>query len=315
MGAGYQDSTHFQFGNHFNPTTSVYTGGNTYIHIHVHEYISLRCIYIYMYIHVCYIIYMHTCMCRFQHGKCARCTKTACSVSSFWKGDHKHTHIHTYMYALTHNVHVHSLMLLQVMHEFPVVSLDGATATTSRQDYVSHDITSMARQRMDALNTNRVSLSYTYMYMYVCVCMCVCVYTKKKKRMYLLTAPYHSHGIHSWLLSSVVDMTRVVNITRPLVTVHSVVSLSSLHNVFATVMSSSYVAAPPGTQRECPVNPAPQDYRHLESDRALLRPPSGPTQSENMVRCNVQCSCVGVFHILTTVTCTCPMYMYHTMCL
>ena len=209
MGAGYQDSTHFQ------------------IHIHVHEYISLRCIYIYMYIHVCYIIYMHTCMCRFQHGKCARCTKTACSVSSFWKGDHKHTHIHTYMYALTHNVHVHSLMLLQVMHEFPVVSLDGATATTSRQDYVSHDITSMARQRMDALNTNRVSLSYTYMYMYVCVCMCVCVYTKKKKRMYLLTAPYHSHGIHSWLLSSVVDMTRVVNITRPLVTVHSVVSLSS----------------------------------------------------------------------------------------
>ena len=31
------------------------------------------------------------------------------------------------------------------------------------------------------------------------------------------------------------------------------------------------------------MNPAPQDYHHLESNRALLHPPSGPPQSENMV--------------------------------
>ena len=48
-------------------------------------------------------------------------------------------------------------------------------------------------------------------------------------------------------------------------------------------MSSSYVAPPPGTRREGPVNPTPHDYRHLESDRALLHPPPGPPSSENMV--------------------------------
>lgn len=67
---------------------------------------------------------------------------------------------------------------------------------------------------------------------------------------------------------------------------------SPLCPVFIIVMSSSYVAPPPGTQRECPVNPAPQNYHHLESNRALLRPPSGPTQSENMVWCYLQCTCV-----------------------
>ena len=51
-----------------------------------------------------------------------------------------------------------SVYYVQVMHEFPVVSSDPGTATTSRRDYVSHDVTAMAKQRMDALNTNRVSL-------------------------------------------------------------------------------------------------------------------------------------------------------------
>ena len=46
----------------------------------------------------------------------------------------------------------------QVMHEFPVISTDSSMATTSRKDFVTHDVTALARQRRDALNTNRVSL-------------------------------------------------------------------------------------------------------------------------------------------------------------
>lgn len=43
------------------------------------------------------------------------------------------------------------------MHEFPVVPPD--MATTSRKDFVCHDVMAMARQRRDALDTNRVSPS------------------------------------------------------------------------------------------------------------------------------------------------------------
>ena len=55
------------------------------------------------------------------------------------------------------------MCVMQVMHEFPVVSSDAATATTSRKDFVRHDVMAMARQRMDALNTNRVSLPYPWL--------------------------------------------------------------------------------------------------------------------------------------------------------
>ena len=47
--------------------------------------------------------------------------------------------------------------VLQVMHEFPVIPSD--MATTSRKDFVHHDVMAMAKQRRDALNTNRVSPS------------------------------------------------------------------------------------------------------------------------------------------------------------
>ena len=53
------------------------------------------------------------------------------------------------------------------------------------------------------------------------------------------------------------------------------------------VMGSSYVAPPPETQREGPVNPTPKDYHHLESNRSLLHPPPGPPCSENMVHVHV----------------------------
>ena len=45
------------------------------------------------------------------------------------------------------------------MHEFPVVSTDSQLATTSRRDFVCHDVSALALQRTEALNTNRVSLS------------------------------------------------------------------------------------------------------------------------------------------------------------
>ena len=57
--------------------------------------------------------------------------------------------------------------------------------------------------------------------------------------------------------------------------------------ILYAVMSSSYVAPPPETQREGPVNPTPKDYHHLESNRSLLHPPPGPPCSENMVHVHV----------------------------
>jgi Ca2+-binding EF-hand superfamily protein len=164
MGAGYQDSTHFQFGDHHDQTTSVYSGDF--------------------------------------------------NVESVRGAQREHAV---------------SPPSAKVMHEFPVVSSDAATATTSRKDFVRHDVMAMARQRMDALNTNRSRHE----------CLAVELSCGRDKK----------NGEHT-----------------------------------TSVMRSSYVAPPPGTQREGPVNPAPQDYHHLESDRALLHPPTGPLLSENMAQ-------------------------------
>lgn len=72
-----------------------------------------------------------------------------------------------------------------------------------------------------------------------------------------------------------------------------------MYNVFNIVMSSSYVAPPAGTQREGPVNPVPQDYHHLESNRALLHPPTGPPCSENMVLHMIDTSCIYMHELST----------------
>ncbi|CAI8041472.1 Putative calmodulin-like protein 2 [Geodia barretti] len=166
-GAGYQDSTHFQFGNDNAPSSSVYTGD--------------------------------------FNMESVRGAKRERAVSP---------------------------LSAKVMHEFPVISTDSSMATTSRKDFVTHDVTALARQRRDALNTNR-----------------------------------SRHEKLAVELSCGKD------------------KISDSHR--KSVMSSSYVAPPPGTRREGPVNPAPHDYRHLESDRALLHPPPGPPSSENMTQFGV----------------------------
>jgi hypothetical protein len=163
-GAGYQDSTHFQFGNDNAPSSSVYTGD--------------------------------------FNMESVRGAKREGAVYP---------------------------PSAKVMHEFPVISTDSSMATTSRKDFVTHDVTALARQRRDALNTNR---------------------SRHEKLAVELNCGKDKSG----------DSHR------------------------KSVMSSSYVAPPPGTQREGPVNPAPRDYRHLESDRALLHPPPGPPSSENMAQ-------------------------------
>ena len=43
------------------------------------------------------------------------------------------------------------------MHEFPVVVPDFVGATTSRKDYVSHDVIALAKEKVQAMNTNKVS--------------------------------------------------------------------------------------------------------------------------------------------------------------
>ena len=52
------------------------------------------------------------------------------------------------------------------------MSSDDSLATTSRKDFVRHDVTALAKQRMDALNTNRVSLSSLLLLAAVNLCMC-----------------------------------------------------------------------------------------------------------------------------------------------
>ena len=70
------------------------------------------------------------------------------------------------------STYMHCVWYIQVMHEFPVVSSDDSLATTSRKDFVRHDVTALAKQRMDALNTNRVSLSSLLLLAAVNLCMC-----------------------------------------------------------------------------------------------------------------------------------------------
>ena len=45
-------------------------------------------------------------------------------------------------------------------------------------------------------------------------------------------------------------------------------------------MTSSYVVPPRGTKPSLPVDPTPNNYHHLESNRALPHPPNGPIRSE-----------------------------------
>lgn len=45
-------------------------------------------------------------------------------------------------------------------------------------------------------------------------------------------------------------------------------------------MGSSYTAPPSGSSPAHPINPAPKDYHHLESNRALPHPPKGPAKTE-----------------------------------
>ena len=48
-------------------------------------------------------------------------------------------------------------------------------------------------------------------------------------------------------------------------------------------MGSSYISPPSGTGPAHPIDPAPKDYHHLESNRALPHPPKGPVKTEVQV--------------------------------
>ena len=65
-----------------------------------------------------------------------------------------HTRTHAHMHTLT-LTHTHHTPHTQVMHEFPVIASD---TTTSRKDYVRHDVAARESDRLSNLTTNRVGL-------------------------------------------------------------------------------------------------------------------------------------------------------------
>ena len=96
---------------------------------------------------VCGVQHLHQAMAEHSHSTHTRthAHTRARTHAHMHTCTHSHSHTHTH----THTPHT------QVMHEFPVIASD---TTTSRKDYVRHDVAARESDRLSNLTTNRVGL-------------------------------------------------------------------------------------------------------------------------------------------------------------